>query len=164
MARKKNRFTVRPATPVDSAGVLGCLASAFEAYRDHYTAQAYLDTVLTPASLAERFASMAVFVAVDPAGEVVGTVAGQVLGAGEGHLRGMAVRPEWHGARVSQELLSAVERHLQEAGCSRVTLGTVECLERARRFYENNGYRLSGRAKDFFGMQLEEHVKQLVRN
>jgi GNAT superfamily N-acetyltransferase len=148
--------------PVDSAGVLACMASSFEPYRDRYTAQAFLDTVLTPASLAERFASMVIFVALDPAGAIMGTIGGQVLDAGEGHLRGMAVHPHWHAAGVGGELLSAVERHLREAGCSHITLGTVECLQRARHFYEKNGYRLSGRAKDFFGMQLEEHVKELV--
>jgi GNAT superfamily N-acetyltransferase len=164
MARRWQRFTVRPAMPADSAGVLACIASAFEPYRDRYTPQAFLDTVLTPATLAQRFSSMVVFVAIDRAGEVVGTIAGQFLEAGEGHLRGMAVHPRWHGAGVGRELLSAVERHLRDAGCSHITLGTVECLQRARHFYEKNGYRPSGRAKDFFGMQLNEHVKELVPN
>jgi GNAT superfamily N-acetyltransferase len=164
MARRIDRFTVRPATPADSASILACLESAFEPYRDRYTAQAFLDTVLTPATLAERFASMAVFVAVDSADQVVGTIAGRVLEAGQGHLRGMAVRPGWQGTGVARELLSTVERHLREAGCSRITLGTVECLQAARRFYEKNGYRLSGQGRDFFGMQLEEHLKQLVQS
>jgi GNAT superfamily N-acetyltransferase len=161
MASRKNRFTIRRATPVDSVGVLACMASAFEPYRDRYTAQAFLDTVLTPATLAERFASMVIFVAIDPAGEVAGTVAGEVLDGRKGHLRGMAVRPELHAAGVGRELLSTVERHLREAGCSRITLDTVECLQRARHFYEKNGYRLSGRARDFFGMELQEHVKDV---
>jgi len=162
MVREIDRFTVRRATPADSAGILACLASAFEPYRDRYTSPAFADTVLTPATLAERLSSMAVFVAVDSADQVVGTIAGRMVEAGEGQLRGMAVRPEWQGTGVAREILSTVERHLRAAGCSRITLGTVECLRGARRFYEKNGYRLSGQARDFFGMQLEEHVKQLV--
>ena len=44
-------------------------------------------------------------------------------------------------------------------GCSLVTLDTTEPLERATRFYEKHGYRLSGRVSEFFGMPLFEYVK-----
>jgi hypothetical protein len=107
MARRIDRFTVRPATPADSASILACLESAFEPYRDRYTAQAFLDTVLTPATLAERFASMAVFVAVDSADQVVGTIAGRVRRPGRGICAGWRSAPggrapEWHGSSCPQ--------------------------------------------------------------
>jgi GNAT superfamily N-acetyltransferase len=104
---------------------------------------------------------MTVFVATSPSGQVVGTVAGKVVRPGEGHIRGMAVRPAWQGAVVAAQLLGRVEWELREKRCIRISLGTTEPLERAMRFYEKNGYRRSGKITDFFGMQLFEYVKPL---
>src|SRR5258708_26057746 len=105
---------------------------------------------------------MCVFVAASPAGEIVGTVAGSVVSAEEGHVRGMAVRPGWHGAGLASELLASVEAELRERKCSRITLDTTAPLKRATRFYERHGYRRSGRVADFFGMELVEYVKELT--
>jgi ribosomal protein S18 acetylase RimI-like enzyme len=112
---------------------------------------------------------MSVFVAVSESGEVVGTVGGGVVDddeadAGEGHIRGMAVKPEWQGSGVAQQLLEMVEVELGQLKCSRITLDTTMPLERAMRFYERNGYRRSGRISDFFGMPLYEYVKTVVRS
>jgi RimJ/RimL family protein N-acetyltransferase len=156
-------FMVRRATLRDAAGILDCLRAAFEPYRERYTPGAYEDTVLTPDTLGCRLASMAVFVASTGGTEVVGTVACGVVGGGEGHLRGMAVRPEWQGSGVAEELLAAAEDELRRAGCDRVSLDTTRHLGRAIRFYEANGYRASGKVGDFFGMELIEYVKALTR-
>jgi RimJ/RimL family protein N-acetyltransferase len=152
-------FSVRRATPADAAAVLDCLRAAFEPYRVRYPRAAFEDTVPTPAGVAERFATMAVFVAATAGGEVVGTVACNVVGAGEGHLRGMAVRPDWQGRGVAEELLAATESEIRRAGCDRVSLDTTRDLGRAVRFYESHGFRASGRVGDLFGMELVEYVK-----
>src|SRR5262245_13834929 len=102
-------FTVRRARPGDAAGVLDCLRAAFEPYREKYTPEAFEDTVLTPDTVGHRLASMAVFVASTDDGRVVGTVACSVVGGGEGHLRGMAVCPDWQGRGVAEELLAVAE-------------------------------------------------------
>ena len=39
----------------------------------------------------------------------------------------------------------------------------VSDVDRAKRFYESNGYRLSGTVTDFFGMPLHEFVKEMTR-
>jgi ribosomal protein S18 acetylase RimI-like enzyme len=154
-------FSVRRATPEDAAAVLDCLRAAFEPYRGQYTPAAFEDTVLTPGTVGERLATMAVFLAVTPGGEVVGTVACEVVGVGEGHLRGMAVRPSWQGCGMADELLKAAETELHRAGCGRVSLDTTRHLGRAIRFYEAHGFRASGKVSDFFGMELFEYVKTL---
>jgi len=154
-------FSVRRATPADAAKVLDCLRTAFEPYRELYTSAAYGDTVLTPAAVGHRLATMAVFVAATAGGEVVGTVACDRVGKGEGHLRGMAVRPSWQGRGVAEELLGAAEAELRRAGCGRVSLGTTGPLGRAVRFYEAHGFRASGTVSDFFGMELFEYVRDL---
>jgi ribosomal protein S18 acetylase RimI-like enzyme len=155
------RFLIRLATDADVDGILVCLRLAFEPYKTSYTTAAYNDTVLTHESLYMRRKLMSVFVAVTESGEVAGTIACAVSGGSEGHLRGTAVHPQWLGARVAQQLLERAESELRARKCERITLDTTEYLQRAIRFYERNGYRLSGNVRDFFGMQIYEYVKEV---
>ena len=179
-------FTLRRATPDDAAGVLACLRAAFEPFREQYPPAAFADTTLMPATVPQRLASMSVYVAVAPEGELIGTIGCHVVhpqgagpkgadpeGAGdkkaghavglkkEGHIRGMAVLPRWQGAGVADVLLAVAEDELRRAGCARVTLDTTAPLERAIRFYERHGYRATGRVADFYGMPLYEYAKAL---
>lgn len=154
-------FVVRRALAGDAEGILGCLQSAFAAHRESYSPQAFEDTVLTPATIQQRLDDMSVFVAVNPGGEVLGTIGYKVERDMEGHIRGMAVRPDHLGSGLAQRLLETVEVELRKRKCSRVTLDTTEPLKRAIRFYEQNGFRASGVVRDYFGMPLLEYVKSL---
>ena len=154
-------FAIRKATLADCAAILECLRMAFAPYRESYTLEAFADTVLTPDTFHNRLSEMSVLVATRTSGEVVGTVAYKVLEGGEGHLRGMAVRSEWHGAGLSTSLLQTAEDELKKAGCKTITLDTTEPLRRAIRFYEHNGYRPTGKVGYFFGMPLFEYSKNI---
>jgi GNAT superfamily N-acetyltransferase len=65
---------IRRATTADAAGILACLRAAFAPYERAYTPEAFRDTVLTPESIHQRLAEMAVFVAVTDDGSIIGTV------------------------------------------------------------------------------------------
>lgn len=93
-------------------------------------------------------------------GRIVGTLGGAAHGS-EGHLRGMAVLPEWQGRGVATALLAAIEVALEREGCTAATLDTTEPLECAVRFYTRNGYSPTGRVSEFFRMQLYEYSKKL---
>jgi GNAT superfamily N-acetyltransferase len=153
-------FFIRNANLEDSSAILGCLATAFAPYRADYTPGAWLDTVLTPETLKERFSAMQVLVAVSPHVGIIGTLACSMSG-NQGHLRGMAVLPAWQGRGVSSALLLAAESELAAQHCARISLDTTVPLQRAMRFYEKHGYRRSGSVIDFFGMPLHEYVKEL---
>jgi ribosomal protein S18 acetylase RimI-like enzyme len=155
-------FSIRHANAEDAAAILACLRQAFEPYRSTYTSEAYRDTVLSIDTIAERLVSMSVLVAVTPNDEIIGTIGSHISGSDEGHLRGMAVLPQWQGVGVADRLLAAAESELRDKHCSRVTLDTTEPLRRAVRFYERHGFRSSGRVRDFFGMPLHEYVKILT--
>ena len=160
--RSRTDVVVRQATQADAAAVLDCLAAAFEPYRTRYTHNAYLDTVLTRETLTARLNSMRVFVAVTGDGHVIGTIACALASPDVGHLRGMAVLPDWLGRGIAERLLSSAEAHLAQQGCSRITLDTTEPLLRAMRFYEKHGYHRTGRITDFFSMPLHEYVKEIA--
>lgn len=157
---KSRSFSIRKVTTEDAEAILTCLAAAFEPYREQYTPAAFSDTVLTRDTVQQRLLTMCLFVAV-VADHVVGTVGCQVLGNGEGHLRGMAVLPEWQAKGIALALLQAAEAELRHNRCRRVTLDTTEPLQRAVRFYKRHGFAPSGRVSDFFGMRLYEYVKLL---
>jgi GNAT superfamily N-acetyltransferase len=162
VTRLKNpSIKIRIADNHDAGGILACLAAAFEPYRTSYTPEAFLDTVLTPATIARRFSEMAVFVAIGDVDGVLGTIACSPVDSGEGHLRGMAVLPSLQGTGVAAQLLGRAESYFQEKNCTRISLDTTAPLQRAIRFYERAGYRPSGRVQDFFGMPLFEYVKPL---
>jgi len=157
----KQSFAIRKATLADCAATLECLLTAFEPYRESYTPEAFTDTVLSPETFRHRLSEMSVLVATSTSGEVVGTIAYKVLEGSEGHLRGMAVRPEWHGSGLSTSLLETAEDALSTAGCKAITLDTAEPLRTAIRFYEQNGYRPTGKVGYFFGMPLFEYSKSI---
>ncbi len=154
-------FVIRNATQEDCGAILECLHLAFAPYRESYTPEAFLDTVLTPNDFRHRLSEMSVIVAASTSREVLGTIAYKVLECGEGHLRGMAVRPELHGTGLSACLLEKAEDELRKAGCRTITLDTTEPLNRAIRFYEKHGFRPTGRVGCFFGMPLFEYSKSM---
>jgi len=155
-------FSTRRAEAADSRGILACLREAFGPFRASYTPAAFADTVLDPESLRHRFAKMTVLVALNRSNVVIGTIACDVMETGEGHIRGMAVLPDYQGAGIADALLGAAERELRLQKCSRITLDTTQPLQRAIRFYERNGFRPSGKIDNFFGMPLFEYVKNLA--
>ena len=155
-------FSVREATPDDVPGILACLGAAFEPYRPSYAPAAFADTVLDPATLRERLAVMTLFVAIDDSGTVVGTIGYRLMDEGtRGHVRGMAVLPEWKGSGLAAALMSSVEHALRTKACRRMTLSSVAPLQRAIAFYERRGFRPTGNARDFFGMCLVEYAMPL---
>ena len=156
------QFSIREATAGDVPGILACLAAAFEPYRPSYTPAAFADTVLDPVTLRERLAVMTLLVAVEERGTVVGTIGYRLMDAGaRGHLRGMAVLPDWKGSGLAAALLSAVEEALRRRGCRRMTLNSVAPLQRAIAFYERRGFRRTGRVSDLSGMPLFEYQMAL---
>ena len=161
MQARDQSISIRKAEIRDVHDIANCLQEVFATVRSLYTPAAFHDTVLTPEGVANRMASMCVFVAVSPEGEIVGTIAGNLIGSGEGHVRGMAVRPAWHGREVADKLLQEVESEFRILGCARISVDTTLPLQRAMRFYEKHGFRRSGRISDFFGMELLEYVKAL---
>ena len=106
-------ISIRRATSENAPGILACLREAFEDYRQFYTPDAFLDTVLTPETIHERLAKMIVFVAVSPSRRIAGTIACNVVNHDEGHLRGMAVCPAWRGTGLASQLLSHAESELR---------------------------------------------------
>jgi len=150
---------IRTAVCDDAGAVAGCLAAAFASYKTAYSPSAFADTVASEQGVRLRIQQAHVLVAIT-CGNVVGTISARIRG-NHGHLRGMAVLPEFRGTGLAADLLTAIETWLRARGCAEVTLDTTEPLMAAMRFYENHGYHRSGKIADFFGMPLIEYVKPL---
>jgi GNAT superfamily N-acetyltransferase len=145
--KSPGEIEIRPAGQDNAGAILKCLAAAFEAYHAEYSPAAFADSVLDEETVHVRFLQMHVLVAT-ASGKLVGTTSG-VCHGGEGHLRGMAVLPEWRRLVVAAKLLAAIESYLSVCGCKRITLDTTLPLQAAMKFYEKNGYCRSLRIADF---------------
>jgi len=154
-------INIRPASPGDAESIANCLAVAFQPYRIDYTPGAFHDTILSVNGIIARMGKMTILVAENEMARIVGTIAFAAVSLDEGHIRGMAVVPDFQGKGVARQLLAAAEMSLHTMGCSRATLDTTKLLERAILFYTRNGYRATGTVKDFFGMPLFEYMKIL---
>jgi GNAT superfamily N-acetyltransferase len=94
---------------------------------------------------------------------LIASVAEAVVGfayVGEGCLYAIHVHPEWLGKGAGAALMEAARKALRELGFDRAVLWVVEGNERACRFYERDGWTLSGqrRVSDMDGVvtaQLE---------
>ena len=75
-------------------------------------------------------------------GRIVGTIGLIGFGANEGALRKMFVAAEARGQGhgVAARLLDILLEHCRARGITGITLGTVEKLHAARRFYAKNGF------------------------
>src|SRR5262245_16063470 len=124
MAAATARVRVRAAREGDVEAVRACLVAAFEAYRPAYTPAAFLDTVPDREGVVRRLREMTVLIAetsgLSIVARIVGTVGHQLSEGGVGHLRGMAVLPEFQGRGVAERLLTAAEAALAARGCARV--------------------------------------------
>jgi GNAT superfamily N-acetyltransferase len=161
MTGSATRVTTRRAGLKDIPGIVDCLAAAFEPYRESYTPDGFRDTVPTVEDARRRLKEMTILIAEDGCSRIVGSLSYRVHGSCEGHLRGMAVIPEFQGTGVAERMLRAAEAALRELGCSRVTLDTTLPLKRATRFYMRHEYKATGITKDFYGMPLFEFEKTL---
>jgi len=76
------------------------------------------------------------------AGRIVGTIGLIGFGGHEGALRKMFVAAEVRGREhgVAARLLAILVEHARGKGIAGITLGTIERLHAAIRFYEKNGF------------------------
>jgi GNAT superfamily N-acetyltransferase len=88
--------------------------------------------------------------------KIVGTISARSHEEQQGHLRGMAVLPKWHGTGTAATLLAAIEDWLRMLGGHSRHHRAARKLETAIAFYEKHGYRRSGNISDFYGMPLME--------
>src|SRR5690348_18219000 len=98
----KHAFQIRSAHPQDAGEVLGCLQAAFAPYSHLYTPAAFADTVLDSVTVKTRMQQMRVLVAAS-GDRIIGTVAGAGCSDREGHLRGMAVLPDYQSTGIAQD-------------------------------------------------------------
>lgn len=66
---------------------------------------------------------------------------------GDGLLHAIHVHPDWIGRGIGQALLAAARLSLRELGFARASLWVLDDNERACRFYERDGWVLSGQTR-----------------
>ncbi|UCC19205.1 MAG: GNAT family N-acetyltransferase [Promethearchaeota archaeon] len=158
----KNNFVIRKAIHSDANNIHKVILAAFEEYQEYYTPEGFADTVMSEKSTLERMREMILYVAINQEGSIIGSIGWQKINEKEGHIRGMAVHPQWQGRNSpAKALLQIVENDAKSRGCTFLTLNTTEILKRAQKFYEKNGFKRTGKMGDFFGSTIYEYIKLL---
>ena len=88
----------------------------------------------------------------DPVGQVMIGSRGE---PGMAHLGQLFVRPVWWGTGVAKELHAGAVAHARETGFERIRLFTPRHHPRARRFYEREGWVLTGEPEYSEDLRLE---------
>ncbi|MFX1279349.1 MAG: GNAT family N-acetyltransferase [Promethearchaeota archaeon] len=151
---------IRKAEIKDAKRIHEVILAAFEQYRYFYSPEGFADTVMSEAMAVERIKRTTIYIAEDQSGEIIGTIGWKKVSKEEGHIRGMAVHPNFQGKKSpATDLLKMVEIDALSEGCSFLTLDTTEVLERAQNFYRKNGFAKTGKTGDFFGATIFEFKK-----
>jgi len=78
---------------------------------------------------------------------------------GLAHLNTVAVNPERWGMGIGRALVALIVEHARQVGYDELQLYVDENNERARRFYERDGWKPTGEAVPFEGAVLLRHVR-----
>ncbi|MEV6444316.1 GNAT family N-acetyltransferase [Amycolatopsis sp. NPDC051716] len=136
---------IRPPRPEEYA-VAGEVTVRAYAADGHLADDVGYDAMLR--DVARRVEKAEVLVAVDGAGEVVGTVTvvhpgseyAEVSRSGELEFRMLAVAPSARGRGVGEALIKAVFDRARALGLRRVVLSSVDRMHSAHRLYERLGF------------------------
>jgi ribosomal protein S18 acetylase RimI-like enzyme len=149
MPRAYVDWTIRPATAGDATAVSEVLtAAALAAWGEWLGAErieSATGAVVHPADL----------VAVDAADRVIGFVSWD---SATGEITRLYTHPDAWGSGAGRGLLDRALVALRDAGVSQAWLNTEERNERARHFYEQQGWRIEGepRVREWHGTTLTE--------
>ncbi|MHA2391529.1 MAG: GNAT family N-acetyltransferase [Promethearchaeota archaeon] len=155
-------YIVRKAEPKDAKGIHEVILAAFEEFREHYSPEGFTDTVMSEEIALRRINRMTLFVAIDQKDNIIGTIGWKNIDEKEGHIRGMAVHPNYQGKKSpATKLLQMVEEDARSRGVSFLTLDTTAPLKRAQDFYKKHGFRETGKRGNFFGITIYEFVKEI---
>jgi GNAT superfamily N-acetyltransferase len=166
--------TARVAEPADAAAISAILGEAFEGYRS-WAPSDLAPPVPTQADVA-RFADALgrsdvwCLLALDDQ-QVIGHVALSLLSmedpepppVGTINLRQLFVKPAWQGHGIATWLMETAASEARQRGFTRMRLWTPQGQSRARRFYEREGWTLTGGVHEDspFGLPTVEYTRTL---
>jgi predicted N-acetyltransferase YhbS len=166
-------WSLRPATPADAETLAASVREAFEAYR------AFAPDGWRPPSAATELALMRAALRradvwcllADAAGELAGHVALRPAATapyvstepGLAHLWQLFVKPPWQGSGLALALHDEAVREAGERGFTALRLFAAAGQQRARRFYEREGWTARGAPYELpaFGMAVVEYRRAI---
>ncbi|MGC9554333.1 MAG: GNAT family N-acetyltransferase [Thermoplasmatota archaeon] len=154
---------IREAKPGDGEEIYRILSHAFEPYSRYYTEEAYSATVLSPREIESRIkdGQMVVLVATCH-GVAVGTVSLKPEGEGRIYLQSMAVEPHYQGQAIGKQILERAEMFARQRQCRLVSLECYHPLVKALDLYEKSGFRVTGKKRNYYGIEIFEMTKKLT--
>jgi len=139
------------------------LLNAFRPFRKYYTNKAFERTVVSESIMKSRIMSNKFSVyAAYLSGNLVGTVTTTKTSNGDLYIMSMAVLQQYSGKGIGKALIKTAEAEAKEKNCGHIILETYKPLLQAVKLYENNGFRKTGKTKDYSGIEIFEMSKPLL--
>lgn len=158
----KNDIMIREAEIADVDSICVLLADAFAPYRGYYSAEAYDLTVCSRATMMNRIldSEFDVIVALHD-NRVGGTATLNAAKPGIMYLRSMAVSRSMQGRGIGYALLQQCEDRARSRKCGIISLECFEPLKMAISLYRRMGYKRTGAARDYAGIEVFEMQKMI---
>ena len=147
---------IRKCTDDDIPALYAIINDAAQAYKGVIPADRWHEPYMPMDELSQEIRDGVQFWGYESDGELIGVMGMQDKGD-VALIRHAYVKTARRNRGVGTNLL----RHLERMTTKPILIGTWADATWAIRFYEKNGYRLSGKVTDFFGMPLYEYVKPL---
>ncbi len=161
----KNRtFTFRRANTRDINVIHEILYKSFEPYQRFYTDEAFAATVISPKEIKERILKKDydIFVAIFNS-QIVGTVSLSIKNQKFLYIRSMAVHPDFQRKGIGCFMLDNIYYIAEKKKIKKIVLESSEPLYNALDFYEKYGFKKTGFTRDFYGVEIFEMIKNLIR-
>jgi ribosomal protein S18 acetylase RimI-like enzyme len=160
--RETNKINIRKAKIYDSDEILRVLSHAFEPYKGYYTEEAHKATILNHQEIENRIRDKKVEILVALYENIiVGTITLRFEKNGNIYLQSMAIIPNYQGKGVGKQMLERVEITAKQRKGTTMSLECYYLLKKAVDFYKKSGFYITGRKRNYYGIQIFEMVKEL---
>ena len=131
---------IKVAEPEDGHVISDILSSAFQEFKEKYTAGAYNATVISSEEAVLRMEKGICWIAYLN-NKPVATVSGKIT-SGSFYIQGMGARPEARGYKIAYLLLQKIEEYAIENNCSALLLSSTPYLKKAIFLYDKFGFKI----------------------
>lgn len=132
-------------------------------YKEYYTDEAFRATVISPEEIVKRINGSKRDVLAAICGvKVVGTASMTLKNEGNIYLQSMAVEPSYQNRGVGNHIMDRIQDIADREDCTSISLECFMPLYNAIRFYQQYGFRKTGKRRNYHGITVFEMKKQII--
>jgi ribosomal-protein-alanine N-acetyltransferase len=157
----RKNITIEKAKEENAQQIHNVLSKAFSPYFQYYTNEAYQATVASSQVFKKRIRNKRTNVLIaNYDNKIIGTASIQKK-SGYIYIYSMAVDPAFQNNGVGQYLLDEIIKYAIREKIKKISIESYYPLKNAIYFYESNGFKKTGKSKDYHGIEVFEMIKEI---